>query len=37
LRVMDHSPQFWDVVRSVIPDVERLREGLRDEDLPAFE
>jgi predicted metal-dependent hydrolase len=37
LRVMDHSPQFWDVVRSVIPDVERLREGLRDEDLPGFE
>jgi predicted metal-dependent hydrolase len=37
LRVMDHSPQFWDVVRSVIPDVERLREGLRDEALPTFD
>lgn len=37
LRVMDHSPRFWDVVRSVIPDVERLREGLRDELLPAFD
>jgi predicted metal-dependent hydrolase len=37
LRVMDHSPQFWDVVRSVIPDVERLREGLRDEALPSFD
>ncbi len=37
LRVMDHSPRFWDVVRSVIPDVERLREGLRDEALPVFE
>jgi predicted metal-dependent hydrolase len=36
LRVMDHSPRFWDVVRSVIPDVERLREGLRDEALPGF-
>jgi predicted metal-dependent hydrolase len=37
LRVMDHSPRFWDVVRSVIPDVERLREGLRDELLPAMD
>jgi predicted metal-dependent hydrolase len=37
LRVMDHSPRFWDVVRSVIPDVERHRDGLRDELLPAFD
>lgn len=37
LRVMDHSPRFWDVVRSVIPDVDRLRDGLRDEALPAFD
>ena len=37
LRVMDHSPRFWDVVRSVIPDVERLRDGLRDEHLPRFD
>ncbi len=37
LRVMDHSPRFWDVVRSVIPDVERLRDGLRDEALPTFD
>jgi predicted metal-dependent hydrolase len=37
LRVMDHSPRFWDVVRSVIPDVERLRDGLRDEVLPPFD
>jgi predicted metal-dependent hydrolase len=37
LRVMDHSPRFWDVVRSVIPDVERLRDELRDEALPAFD
>jgi predicted metal-dependent hydrolase len=37
LRVMDHSPRFWDVVRSVIPDVDRLREGLRDEALPTFD
>ncbi len=37
LRVMDHSPQFWDVVRSVIPDVDRLRDGLRDEALPLLD
>jgi len=37
LRVMDHSPRFWDVVRSVIPDVERVRDGLRDEHLPRFD
>jgi predicted metal-dependent hydrolase len=37
LRVMDHSPRFWDVVRSVIPDVDRLRDGLRDEALPTFD
>jgi predicted metal-dependent hydrolase len=37
LRVMDHSPRFWEVVRSVIPDVDRLREGLRDELLPTFD
>lgn len=37
LRVMDHSPRFWDMVRSVIPDVERLRDGLRDEALPHFD
>jgi predicted metal-dependent hydrolase len=37
LRVMDHSPRFWDVVRSVVPDVKRLRDTLRDEALPAFD
>jgi predicted metal-dependent hydrolase len=37
LRVMDHSPRFWEVVRSVIPDVEQLRDGLRDELLPTFD
>jgi predicted metal-dependent hydrolase len=37
LRVMDHSPRFWDVVRSVIPDVERVRGALRDEALPQFD
>lgn len=37
LRVMDHSPRFWDVVRSVIPEMERKRDGLRDELLPVFD
>jgi len=37
LRVMDHSPRFWDVVRTVIPDMERVRSTLRDEALPRFE
>lgn len=37
LRVMDHSPRFWDVVRSVIPEMERTRDGLRDELLPLFD
>ncbi len=37
LRVMDHSPRFWEVVRSVIPDVERVRGSLRDEALPVFD
>lgn len=34
LREMNHSPRFWDVVRSVIPDVDRVRQGLRNEVLP---
>jgi predicted metal-dependent hydrolase len=37
LRHMDHSPRFWDVVRSVVPDYEQLRGGLKDETLPVFE
>jgi predicted metal-dependent hydrolase len=37
LRVMDHSPRFWDVVRSVIPDVDARRDGLREEALPKFD
>jgi predicted metal-dependent hydrolase len=35
LRVMDHSPRFWDVVRSVVPDYEQARGVLRDEALPV--
>ena len=37
LREMNHSPRFWDVVRSVIPDVEAARGALRHEMVPAFE
>jgi len=36
LRVMDHSPRFWDTVRSVLPDYENLRSQLRDEALPRW-
>jgi len=37
LRHMDHSPKFWDVVRSVVPDVEHARGTLRRELVPVFE
>ena len=37
LREMNHSPRFWDVVRSVIPDVEAARGALRHELVPALE
>jgi hypothetical protein len=37
LREMNHSPRFWDVVRSVIPDVDGARGVLRQETVPAFE
>jgi hypothetical protein len=37
LRVMDHSPRFWDVVRSVMPDFERARGTLSDEALPVYD
>lgn len=37
LRHMDHSPRFWDVVRSVIPDMDAARGRLKDEVLPALE
>ena len=31
LRVMDHSPQFWATVASVMPDYARLRAALKSE------
>ncbi|ABM96330.1 M48 family metallopeptidase [Methylibium petroleiphilum] len=37
LREMNHSPRFWDVVRSVIPDLDTARGALRHEMVPAFD
>lgn len=37
LRVMNHSPKFWDVVRSVMPDYEGARGMLKDDALPVFD
>ena len=36
LRVMDHSPRFWDTVRAVVPDYAELRDQLRDEAIPRW-
>jgi len=36
LRVMDHSPRFWDTVRSVMPDYQILRGQLKDESIPTW-
>ena len=36
LRVMDHSPRFWDTVASVVPDYQHLRGQLKDEALPSW-
>lgn len=36
LRVMDHSPKFWDTVASVVPDFRHLRGQLKDEALPPW-
>lgn len=36
LRVMDHSPRFWDTVRAVVPDYADLRGQLKDETLPQW-
>ena len=37
LREMNHSPRFWDVVRSVLPDYERARGVLKDDVVPVFD
>ena len=36
LRVMDHSPRFWDTVRAVVPDYAELRGQLKDEGMPRW-
>lgn len=36
LHVMDHSPRFWDMVRSVVPDYAALRAQLKDENTPRW-
>ena len=36
LRVMDHSPRFWDTVRSAVPDYAELRSKLKDEGAPRW-
>ena len=37
LREMNHSPAFWDVVRSVIPDLDARRAALKSPALPLFD
>ena len=37
LRVMDHSPRFWDTVRTVVPDYAALRGQLKDDGLPRWQ
>ncbi|HRH87823.1 MAG TPA: SprT family zinc-dependent metalloprotease [Rubrivivax sp.] len=37
LREMNHSPAFWDVVRSVLPDYEHARAALRDGQVPILD
>lgn len=36
LRVMDHSPRFWDTVATVMPDYASLRGELRDDPVPPW-
>lgn len=36
LRVMDHSPRFWDTVRAVMPDYAELRGQLKEEAVPRW-
>ena len=37
LREMNHSPAFWEVVRSVMPDYEHARATLRQQLLPTLD
>jgi len=36
LRVMNHSPHFWETVESVVPDYELLRRQLKEEAVPRW-
>ncbi|GAA4350838.1 SprT family zinc-dependent metalloprotease [Variovorax defluvii] len=36
LRVMDHSPRFWETVESVVPDYGTLRKQLKDQPVPKW-
>lgn len=36
LRVMDHSPRFWDTVSTVVPDYAMLRGQLKDDSIPKW-
>ena len=36
LRVMDHSPRFWETVESVVPDYGALRQQLKDQPVPKW-
>ena len=36
LQVMDHSPQFWDTVRAVMPDYAELRGQLKNQSMPRW-
>jgi predicted metal-dependent hydrolase len=37
LRVMDHSPRFWDTVKTVMPEYAEHRRVLKDEPLPPWQ
>ncbi len=37
LRVMDHSPRFWNTVESIMPDYAQLRGQLKDDALPRWD
>jgi predicted metal-dependent hydrolase len=36
LRVMDHSPRFWDTVRAVVPEYRDLQAQLKNEPVPKW-
>jgi predicted metal-dependent hydrolase len=36
LRVMDHSPRFWETVRTVVPDYAQLRGQLKEQAVPPW-